>query len=616
MTKNSADKLKRSDIINESDNSLDLRRLSLEEQELLAQQLRADILRVTSKNGGHLASNLGIVETTIALYKNFNFPNDKIIFDVGHQCYAHKILSGRNDKFDTIRLGGGLSGFPDREESEFDTFTVGHAGTSLSQAIGLATAREMLNEDYTVVCVVGDGALSNGLNLEALTASKVKPKNLIVILNDNGMSISKNKNGFYQFISKGTTKRSYIKSKHALKRVFGDSFVTKWLASFKDFIKRVINKNNYFDQYGFKYVGVVDGNDLKQLNKILPRVKNIAKEEPVFLHIKTTKGKGYKEAEERADLYHGVGENLSVESGSFSDALGLKLNELITNDKRIVAITAGMKDGTGLGLVEKVYPNNFFDVGIAEEYAVTFASGLCAGGLKPVIALYSTFAQRSYDQILHDVCLQNLPVVFCLDRAGVVGKDGKTHQGVFDLSFLSHMPNLEIFAPNTTLELEDMLVLALSRNHPVAIRYPKNHNSKINTPSISDGLWSKVKEADNPKISILAVGPRMLQFALSVSEKIDGAIVITARSIKPLDIKLLNCIKDTTVVTLEENSIIGGFGSLVSEYYSSIGEDTKVIKFGIKDEFVSHGSVEDQLAFSGLCEKNVIDIIGRKGKAN
>lgn len=609
MRKIGGEGLKCSNIINDLNNGSDIKKLGDKELDLLAEQLRDEILRVIGKNGGHLASNLGIVETTIALYRNFDFPKDKIVFDVGHQCYAHKILSDRKTKFDSIRLWDGLSGFPDRSESEYDSFTVGHAGTSLSQAIGLATARDHLNEDYTVVCVVGDGAISNGLNLEALTATKKKPKKLIVILNDNGMSISKNKNGFYQFISKGTTKRTYLKSKHAIKKVFRNTFITRWLTRFKDFVKRVINKDNYFEQHGFKYVGVIDGNDIKQLNKILGRVKNIAKEKAVFLHLKTTKGKGYKEAEERADLYHGVGENLAVESGNFSDTLGIKLNQLIDKDNRIVAITAGMKDGTGLGLVENVHPDNFFDVGIAEEYAVTFASGLCAGGLKPVVALYSTFAQRSYDQILHDVCLQNLPVVFCLDRAGLVGKDGKTHQGLYDLSFLSHLPNLEIFTPNTTTELEQMLEIALTRNNPVVIRYPKNHDSSLTTPSVHDGFWKTVKTDVNVKATILAVGPRMLQLALSVSDKISGVEIITVRSVKPIDKDILFRIRNTHVITLEENSVIGGFGSLVCEYYCSIDENTKVTNLGVDDEFISHGSVKEQLEAVGLSVQNVIDKI-------
>lgn len=610
MSKKSAKKQARLNVLENIKDSSDLKKLNGLQLCSLAENIREEILRVIDKNGGHLSSNLGIVETTISLYYNFDFPKDKIVFDVGHQCYTHKILSNRKEKFATIRQNGGLSGFPDIEESEFDNFTVGHAGTSLSSAIGLATARDALNEDYRVICVVGDGALSNGLNLEALTATKTKPKNLIVVLNDNGMSISKNKNGFYQFISKGTIKRGYVKGKRALKKVFGNSFITKGLVKFRDFIKRMISKSDYFEQYGFKYVGVVDGNDLKELNKILPRVKNLAKDKAVFLHVKTTKGKGFLDAEKRADLYHGVGENLTVESGSFSNTLGRKLNELIDKNDKIVAITAGMKDGTGLIDVENAHPKNFYDVGIAEEYAVTFASGLSKGGLKPIVAMYSTFAQRAYDQIMHDVCLQNLPIIFCLDRAGVVGKDGKTHQGLYDLSFLSHMPNLEIYAPNTTAELEDMLDLAIEKNNPVVIRYPKNQEIEIKTPSIFEGFWQVIKQSCNDKVSIIAVGSRTLSLALSVSEKLSGVKVITARSVKPLDKKVLDSIKNTLVVTLEENSIIGGFGSAVLGYYSMANENTKIINLGVDDKFVSHGSVGFQLDEIGLSVDNIIKIIG------
>ena len=417
----------------------DIKKLNIEQLKGLAEEIRAEILAVTSKNGGHLASNLGIVETTIALHYVFDLPNDKLIFDVGHQCYAHKLLSGRKDNFSSIRTSGGLSGFPDREESEYDPFTVGHAGTSIAAGLGYCSARDSKGDNYYVIDVVGDGAVVNGLNQEALTLSGNKPKNYIVILNDNGMSISKNRNGFYRFLSKHTTKRGYLSGKRAIKKIFGTSFITSGLIKFRDFLKRVFNKSGYFENHGFKYVGVIDGNDLVAMISILNRIKEVSKEKAVFLHVKTTKGKGYEQAEEHADLYHGVGTNLKNENGEFSTVLGNTINQLIKKDGSIVAITAGMKDGTGLSLVEKENPSNFYDVGIAEELAVTMAAGMAAGGLKPIVAVYSTFMQRAYDQIVHDVCLQNLPVVFCLDRAGLVGKDGKTHQGVFDLSYLSHV---------------------------------------------------------------------------------------------------------------------------------------------------------------------------------
>ena len=582
----------------------DVKKLNNKELDCLAGQIREMIVDTISKNGGHLSSNLGIVETTLALYKNFDFPTDKLIFDVGHQCYAHKILSGRKDNFDTIRLRGGLSGFPNKNESQFDPFTTGHAGSSISAGLGYCMARDKLGEDYTVISVVGDGSFSNGLNLEALFASNSKPKNFIVILNDNGMSISKNKNGFYTFISKSTVKSGYLGSKRAFLKVFRRSFVTRALSSVKNFIKRVFNQDNYFENYGFKYVGVIDGNNMREMTGVLQKVKKVAKDKAVLLHIKTTKGKGYKDAEMHADFYHGVGSNLKNESGSFSLALGQKINNLIEKDKTVMAITAGMKDGTGLIAVENKFPNNFIDVGIAEEYAVTLASGMARGGLKPIVAIYSTFLQRGYDQILHDVCLQNLPVIFCLDRAGLVGSDGETHQGVFDLSYLSHMPNMTVLAPNTTEELFDAVDYALSLNSPVAIRYPKNQRVKQSFLSLKDGLWQEVSLGE--KANIVAVGPTMLNIANQCAKSISGVGVISARVVKPLDEKMLLKIKDTPLIVLEENSTIGGLGSMITLFYSNNKVQTKVLCLGVEDAFVKHGSVDEQLVNIRLDCQSVI----------
>ncbi|MBE7081186.1 MAG: 1-deoxy-D-xylulose-5-phosphate synthase [Clostridiales bacterium] len=584
--------------------SLDVKKLNNKQLEELASDIREQIVQTVSKNGGHLSANLGMVDSTIALHKVFDFAKDKLIFDVGHQCYTHKILSGRNDDFKTIRLDDGLSGFPDINESVYDAFSVGHAGTSISAGLGYCTARDKLNEDYTVVCVVGDGSFSNGLNLEAIVSSNNKPKNFIVILNDNGMSISKNKNGFYRMLSKSTTKRGYVGSKKLIRRIFGNSFVTKGLAKFRDFIKRVINKSDYFESFGFKYVGVVDGNDIKDMVTILERVKFVAKEKAVLLHIKTKKGKGLKEAEERADAYHGVGVDFKVDNGNFALSLGEKLNSLIEKDNRIVAITAGMASGTGLSLVEEKNPKNFIDVGIAEEYAVTLASGMALGGLKPVVAIYSTFLQRAYDQILHDVCNQNLPIVFCIDRAGLVGQDGKTHQGVFDISYLSHLPNIKVLAPNTTDELGDFIEYALSLNSPVAIRYPKN--SKIEQELIrlnENTLWSVVKKGD--KVNILAVGPNMLNIAKECADSFDGVGVISVRSIKPMCEKTLESIKDSAIVVLEENSEIGGFGSMVSTYYANKNQNVRLKIMGVKDKFIRHGLIDTQMKDNDLSKESL-----------
>lgn len=592
-------------------NSSDVKRLSLKEKIELAGEIRDKILKTCSENGGHLSSNLGIVETTLALYSVFDFPKDKIIFDVGHQCYAHKMLSGRNAGFSAIRTDGGISGFPDREESEYDCFGAGHAGTSIAAGLGFCAARDALGEDFYVVDVVGDGAFVNGLNLEALTASQKKPKKLIVILNDNGMSISKNRNGIYTFLSKKSTKKGYLKSKSALKRVFGESFVTRFLRKVRGFIKRIFNGVNVLEQFGFKYVGVVNGNDLKSLTEILEDVKNVAKDKAVFLHIKTVKGKGVKRAEERADLYHGVGKSLSCGGGEFSAAVGQTLNEIIEKDPRVIALTAGMKDGTGLAAVEKAHPDNFIDVGIAEEFAVTFAAGMAAGGLKPVVCVYSTFLQRAYDEILHDVCIQKLPVVFCIDRAGLVGADGKTHQGVFDLSFLSHLPGMTILAPSCVNDLKAALKYAFSLGSPVAIRYPKESSAKEREVApYEETLWERIKTGE--KYNILAVGPDMLALAEEFAKNHDGAGVISARTVKPLDEKTLAEISELPIIAIEENSVIGGFGDAVRRAVSRLfggKPKNRIITLGVKDAFTRHGSAERQREENGLCEKQLEAIV-------
>ena len=568
----------------------------------LCSSLRGEILSATKSNGGHLSSNLGIVETTVALHRVFSFPEDKIIFDVGHQCYAHKILSGRGD-FSAIRTKGGMSGFPDPDESEYDAFGTGHAGTSIAAALGLCAARDKRGEDFAVIAVVGDGAFSNGLNLEALTVSEKKPKNLIVILNDNGMSISKNKNGLYRSLSKSTIKGGYVKSKKAIKRIFGNSFITKFFKGIRNFFRRIINKDDFFYGFGFKYVGVVDGNDLTKLLPILERVKTFAKDKAVLLHVSTVKGKGMTDAENRADEFHGVGKEYKVKTGGFACALGETLVDIIGNDDKVVSITAGMKDGTGLKKVEEAFPNNFYDVGIAEEYAVTFAAGLSKGGLKPVVAIYSTFMQRAYDELIHDVCMQNLPVVFCLDRAGFVGEDGKTHQGLFDLSFSLSIPNLTVLAPNGKKELKDALLYALSLSSPVLIRYPKDCGEDC-CDSISEKPFAVVKDADDYDTTLIAVGPRMKKIALSVAEK-DGKIrVVSARRLKPVDSGFISSLKPgTTVITLEENAVIGGFGAYLSGFLTD--KKIKLFSFGAKDGFVPHGTVKEQIESSGITAENI-----------
>lgn len=580
----------------------DLKSLDIKALKSLSEKIRKEIISATEKNGGHLSSNLGIVETTVALYRVFDFPKDKLIFDVGHQCYAHKILSGRSERFSTIRTDGGLSGFPDCKESEFDQFTTGHAGTSVASGLGLCTARDSENKNYFVIAVVGDGSLVNGLNLEAITANNVKPKKFIVILNDNGMSISSNKNGLYKLISKQTTKKGYVKGKSAVKKIFGNSFITAFFRGTRDLFKRVLNKENYFERFGFKYVGVVDGNDLKETVKILERVKNVAENRAVFLHLKTTKGKGFKEAEERADAYHGVGKNHTF-GVSGVNTLGNILTELSKSDDKIVAVTAGMKDGTGLTSFEKAYPGKVFDVGIAEEYAVTYAAGMAKGGLKPIVAVYSTFMQRAYDQIIHDVCLQNLPVIFCLDRAGFSGEDGKTHQGLFDLSYTLHIPNLTVLAPTTSGELKGAVKYALTLNSPVCIRYSKELGTD-NTEDFNDKL-NIVK--DGSDLTVLTVGKKAQDVAMRFSSEYGKSVkVISARVLKPLDEKTLSKI-ETPIIVIEENLISGGFGSSVAQFFAE-NSPKKIAFIGVKDKFVEHGSAKKQAEDNGFTVENIIEI--------
>lgn len=586
----------------------DIKKLSVKELETLCCEIRENIISVVKNNGGHLSANLGVVELTLALYYTFDFPLDKLVFDVGHQCYAHKILSGRKDLFSTIRTEGGISGFPDREESEFDAYTMGHAGNSIAVSLGYCTARNKLGEDYYVVNVVGDGSFSNGLNLEALTSSDTKPTKFITILNDNGMSISKNKNGLYRVLSKTTAKKSYLRNKRAIKKVFGDSFVTRGLVRFRDFVKRILNKKNYIEQFGFKYVGIEDGNDLKGLIKTFNIIKETSKNKAIFLHVKTTKGKGYCVAEERADVYHGVGKNMVSGVGAFSDALGRTLNSIIEKNDKVIAITAAMKDGTGLATVKDKHPDNFIDVGIAEEYAVTLAGGIASGGAIPVVCMYSTFMQRAYDQILSDVCMQNLPVVFCVDRSGLVGEDGKTHQGVFDLSFLMQMPNMTVLAPSSVFELENAIEYALSLGSPVAIRYPKTGMANREYAyEYSPSRWNVLKE-ENGEAVILAVGPNCVDLALKFANENKGVSVISCGVVKPLDEDMLEKFRSKKIITIEENCVTGGFGSAVSAYFSDDNK-TKVKIIGVKDEFIKHGTIKQQFVKAGINLDNIVEFI-------
>lgn len=466
----------------------DLKKLNYNEKEKLATEIRQELISVVSKNGGHLASNLGVVELTIALHSVFNAPEDKIIWDVGHQSYVHKILTGRKAKMNTLRKLDGIAGFPKINESSYDAFNTGHSSTSISVGTGMARARDILNKRYKVISVIGDGSLTGGMALEALNDAGASKTNLIVVLNDNEMSISKNVGGVPMFLSKLRTRKFYTRANSRIKRyilkvpVIGERIVDI-IQRTKKTIKQVFIPNMFFEDIGFTYLGPVEGHNIEKLESIL----NIAKDVkgPVLVHIITKKGKGYKFAEDNPDKFHGIsafnpetGEKLNTSKKDYSKVFGDKLIELAEKDEKIVAVTAAMKDGTGLKEFAKKFPNRFFDVGIAEQHAVGLVAGMAKAGLKPVLPLYSSFLQRGYDQLLHDIALQNIPVTICLDRAGIVGNDGETHHGLFDMSFSSAIPNLTIMAPKDFKELEEMFEFAINYNGPVIIRYPRGGEGK------------------------------------------------------------------------------------------------------------------------------------------
>ncbi len=587
----------------------DVKKLNIGQLETLSDEIRERIVETVNENGGHLASNLGVAEIIVALYYCFDFPKDKLIFDVGHQCYAHKILSGRNDRFPTIRKEGGLSGFPNRTESDFDAFGAGHAGNSVSASLGYCAARDALKEDYYVIDLVGDASLFNGENLEAITTNEKKPKKFIIILNDNGMSISKNNNGFYKIMSTVTTRKSYGKFMSFFEKTIGKSFIGKGLKRFKRFVKRSINGLSVIDSLGFKYVGIFNGNKIGELTRILENVKN--SDRGVILHLKTVKGKGLTDAENNAEVYHGVGKNFAHSECTFSKAVGEIISEKAEKDERITAICAAMKDGTGLTSFAEKFPERFFDVGIAEEHAVSFAAGQAAGGLKPVVCVYSTFLQRAYDQIMQDVCLQNLPVIFMVDRAGAVGSDGATHQGLFDLSYLGMIPNMRVFAVKDITELKDVFSYCLSLSSPCAIRYPNGENPDFvfHTP-ISESLWefSDISARENPEKNVLlCVGARALRIAEDAARTTDKKVtVVNCRSVKPLDESFLMSLGGKNVITIEENVVSGGFGSSVSEYFSAnkIRADLSIIAF--PDKFINHAETASQLREAGLTTENIV----------
>ena len=582
----------------------DVKKLNIKQLEALADEIRNRVVDVVGKNGGHLASNLGVAELIVALYYSFDFPKDKLIFDVGHQCYAHKILSGRNEIFDTLRQENGLNGFPDISESEFDAFGAGHAGSSLSACLGYCAARDAIGEDYYVIDVVGDASLFNGENLEAITSSDVKPKKFIVIVNDNGMSISKNNNGLYKIMSTVTTKKTYGKVMDFFSRTIGESFIGKGLKKFKNWIKRSLNGLSVIDSLGFKYVGIFNGNKMSELIRILKNVKN--SDRGVILHLRTVKGKGLADAEKHAEIYHGVGKNFKLSKCTFSDSVGKLLIEEAENNPKLTAICAGMKDGTGLKDFAAAYPDRFFDVGIAEEHAVTFAAGQAIGGLKPVVCIYSTFLQRSYDQIMQDVCIQNLPVIFMIDRAGAVGNDGATHQGLFDISYLRMLPNMKIFSPKDTVELKIIFEYCKKLSSPCAIRYPNGSNCDFEKHlPLESSLWEYY--GDTEKNIVLCVGARALAVAEKAKNLTDKKFtIVNCRSVKPLDEKFLSALDGKNVITLEENVLSGGFGSSVAEFFANKNINAKLHIIAFPDKFIRHAETTRQLETAGLTAENIV----------
>ena len=603
-------------------NSKDLKKLNYNEKNILAQDIREYILDIVSKNGGHLASNLGIVELTLAIHNVFDLEKDKVVWDVGHQAYVHKILTGRKEELKTLRKLDGIAGFPKTSESETDCFNTGHSSTSISAAMGIAKARDLKNEDYSVLAVIGDGALTGGMALEALNHVGSSKTNMIVILNDNEMSISKNVGGINKLLTRLRVKKRYTISNQNGKKIIKKipligNFVVKVVSKIKKSIKQLILPKMYFEEIGFKYLGPVDGHNIEDLEYILSSAKEL--EEPVLIHVLTKKGKGYKPAEDNPDRFHGTGpfnietgESTKKKSKDYSKAFGEKLIELAEKNEKIVAITAAMRDGTGLKDFSIKYPDRFFDVGIAEQHALTFAAGLAKEGMIPFVPIYSSFYQRAYDQVIHDICIQKLPVIMCVDRAGCVGNDGETHQGLYDMSFFKLIPNITIMAPKDFEELAKMMEFAISLKAPVVIRYPRGGESDINFEKheeIKLGQAEILQEGND--VTIIGIG-KMASVAMQVANLLEKdevyGEVINARFLKPLDTeKISKSIGKTKfVVTIEDGTEIGGLGSSIKELIVNKGlENVKIKCFAYPDEFIKHGSVTELEKLYGMDCENI-----------
>ena len=605
---------------------VELKQLDKSQLSQLAEELREQIVSTVATTGGHLGSSLGVVELTIALHRVFDSPNDQILWDVGHQAYAHKLLTGRQDQFETLRQLNGISGFPKRKESEHDTFGVGHSSTSISAALGMAAGRDILGEDNKVIAVIGDGSLTAGMAFEGLNHAGHLKQKLVVILNDNEMSISPNVGALSSFLSRKMTSESFIRFKKETENILsyvpgiGRDLVNLAKRA-EESLKSFMTPGMLFEGFGFDYFGPIDGHNVEELTETLHNVAQI--KGPVLLHVLTKKGKGYDPAEQNPPKFHGIGpfnsETGEVKGGkpggaaSYTKVFGDTLIDLAREDERIVAITAAMAEGTGLSKFSEVFPERFFDVGIAEQHAVTFAAGLACRGLRPVVTIYSTFIQRAYDQVLHDVCLQNLPVTFALDRAGLVGADGPTHHGVFDLSFLRHIPNLNFAVPRNEVELQRLMKTASVAEGPFVYRYPRGNG--VGLPLLDDiepieiGRGELLREGGDGLV--VAVGV-MVTEALAAADKLaDQGVniaVIDARYIKPLDSDLIisQAEKVPFVVTAEENSLQGGFGTSVLELLSDTGLTMPVMRIGIPDYFVGQGTQTELRAQIGLDAEGIV----------
>lgn len=604
----------------------DIKNIPKEEYDELADEIRNFLIEVISKNGGHLASNLGVVELTMVLHLALDLPEDKIIFDVGHQSYTHKILTGRKEGFDELRSYGGMSGFPKRRENECDCFDTGHSSTSISAGLGIVTANEIMRKKGTVVSVIGDGALSGGMAYEGLNNAARLKRNFIIILNDNNMSISENVGGMSTYLSNLRAGEAYNELKNGVVDVLnkipaiGGKLVTK-IRKTKSSIKQLVIPGMLFEDMGITYLGPVDGHNINQLVKIISEAKKL--DHAVLIHVITKKGKGYIPAEKHPSSFHGV-EPFNIQTGlpltkkekpTYTDVFAKGIVKLAKEDEAVAAITAAMPDGTGLKKFMQTYPERFFDVGIAEEHAVTYAAGLAAAGMKPYVAIYSSFLQRAYDQILHDVCIQDLPVIFMVDRAGLVGADGETHQGIFDLSYLSNIPNMNIFAPKNRYELAAVIEYSRNFNHPLAIRYPRGTAydglKEFNSPIEYGKSEIIYKEKD---IALLAVGS-MVEVAIEIREALKekgySVSLVNARFVKPVDEKLLENLNENhrLIVTMEENVLNGGFGERVLRITRDMNLKYKVINIAIPNVYVEHGNIEILKSEIGLDKETILNKI-------